>query len=73
VILTTHDMDDIEAQCTRVMVLAGGRILIDGTLGELRARVSRERWLTIDLADPAAAIYRSCFARCFSTCFRSAV
>ena len=33
VILTTHDMDDIEALCTRVMVIAGGKILSDGTLG----------------------------------------
>jgi ABC-2 type transport system ATP-binding protein len=55
VILTTHDMDDIEALCTRVMVIADGRILSDGSLAALRARVSGERWLTIDLADPAAA------------------
>jgi len=54
VILTTHDMDDIEALCTRVMVIAGGKILSDGTLADLRARVSRERWLTVDLADDAA-------------------
>ena len=51
VILTTHDMDDIEALCTRVIVIGSGKILSDGTLAELRARVTRERWLTIDLAD----------------------
>jgi ABC-2 type transport system ATP-binding protein len=56
VILTTHDMDDIEALCTRVMVIAGGKILSDGALTELRARVTRERWLTVDLVDAAAAI-----------------
>jgi ABC-2 type transport system ATP-binding protein len=56
VILTTHDMDDIEALCTRVMVIAGGQVLSDGTLAELRARVTRERWLTVDLVDAAAAI-----------------
>ena len=56
VILTTHDMDDIEALCTRVIVIAGGKILSDGTLAELRARVTRERWLTVDLVDAAAAI-----------------
>jgi ABC-2 type transport system ATP-binding protein len=49
VILTTHDMDDIEALCSRVMVIGNGRIVSDGTLEALRARVSRERWLTIDL------------------------
>lgn len=54
VILTTHDMDDIEALCSRVIVIGQGRILSDGTLEALRARVTRERWLTVDLEDAAA-------------------
>jgi ABC-2 type transport system ATP-binding protein len=65
VILTTHDMDDIEALCTRVIVVSDGRILSDGTLSELRNRVTRERWLTVDLAhtddsidDPDATVIR---------------
>jgi ABC-2 type transport system ATP-binding protein len=58
VILTTHDMDDIEALCRRVMVIGDGRILSDGTLADLRASVTRERWLTVDLVDgaPVAAV-----------------
>jgi len=52
VLLTTHDMDDIEALCDRVMVISQGKILSDGTLEELRARVSPERWLTVDLLEP---------------------
>jgi ABC-2 type transport system ATP-binding protein len=55
VILSTHDLDDIEALCRRVMVIGDGRLLSDGTLDELRARVSRERWLTVDL-DAASEI-----------------
>ncbi len=54
VILTTHDMDDIEALCRRVLVIGDGQILSDGTLADLRASVTRERWLTVDLADNAA-------------------
>jgi len=50
VILTTHDMDDIEALCRRVIVIHEGGIFLDGTLGELRARVTRERRLIVDLA-----------------------
>ncbi len=55
IVLTTHDMDDIESLCTRVMVIGAGKILSDGPLGELRARVTRERWLTVDLDDAGAA------------------
>src|ERR1043165_8227854 len=56
VIITTQDMDDVEALCPRVMVIAGGKILSDGALDALRAQVSRERWLTIDLAAADAAV-----------------
>jgi ABC-2 type transport system ATP-binding protein len=65
VILTTHDMDDIEALCTRVIVIGDGQILSDGTLNDLRNRVTRERWLTVDLVqtddsidDPDATVIR---------------
>ena len=51
VILTTHDMDDIETLCERVLVISGGKVLSDGTLEDLRSRVTRERWLTVDLVD----------------------
>ncbi len=54
VILTTHDMDDIEYLCSRVLVIGNGRLLSDGSLQDLRARVSRERRLIIDVdGDPS--------------------
>ncbi len=56
VVLTTHDMDDIEALSDRVMVIGHGRILSDSTLDDLRARVTRERRLIIDLLDEGQAI-----------------
>jgi ABC-2 type transport system ATP-binding protein len=63
VILTTHDMDDIEALCTRVIVIGGGQLLSDGSLEDLRSGVTRERWLLVHLenehdtiADPDAAV-----------------
>ena len=51
VILTTHDMDDIEALCRRVIVIHEGGIFLDGTLEELRGRVTRERRLIVDLVN----------------------
>jgi len=49
VILTTHDMDDIEALCNRVLMIHEGEVLVDGTLDGLRAMVTTERRLIVDL------------------------
>jgi ABC-2 type transport system ATP-binding protein len=57
VILTTHDMDDIEELARRVMVIGSGRILCDGTLEDLRRRVNGMRRLIVDTdgaAEPPA-------------------
>jgi ABC-2 type transport system ATP-binding protein len=51
VILTTHDMDDIEALCERIIVIGNGMILSDGSLAELRTRVNGERRLKIELLE----------------------
>ena len=36
VILTTHDMQDVEALSERVMMIGKGRLLLDGTLADIR-------------------------------------
>ena len=36
VILTTHDMQDIEALASRILLIGKGRILMDGTLDDIR-------------------------------------
>jgi ABC-2 type transport system ATP-binding protein len=38
VILTTHDMQDIEALTERILLIGKGRILLDGSLSELMKR-----------------------------------
>ena len=50
VILTTHDMHDVEALAERVIVIGNGTILADGTLASLRGGVLAERRLRVLLA-----------------------
>ncbi|MED3794794.1 ATP-binding cassette domain-containing protein [Niallia alba] len=48
VILTTHDMFDIEALCDRVILIGKGSLLYDGNLQELRNRFGSHRTITVD-------------------------
>ncbi|MFJ8442942.1 ABC transporter ATP-binding protein [Kitasatospora griseola] len=52
VLLTTHDLTDIEQLCGRVMVIDHGRLVLDGPLEELHAAGESERTLVVDLAGP---------------------
>lgn len=47
VILTTHDMQDIEALTERILLIGRGRILLDGSLEALKARHSALRQITV--------------------------
>ena len=48
-ILTTHDMDDIEALCSRVLVIGHGKLLFDGGMDSLRKTYAPNRLLKIRL------------------------
>jgi ABC-2 type transport system ATP-binding protein len=50
VILTTHDLSDVEKLCERVMIIDHGRLLFDGTLEALRERFDGRRELVVDFA-----------------------
>jgi ABC-2 type transport system ATP-binding protein len=50
VILTTHDMQDIEALTERILLIGRGRILLDGNMRELRQRFSRHKKITVEYA-----------------------
>ncbi|MCO5308733.1 MAG: ATP-binding cassette domain-containing protein [Austwickia sp.] len=51
-LLTTHDMGDIERLCDRVLVVDRGRLVYDGSLPGLAAQVGAQRVLVVDLAAP---------------------
>ena len=61
VLLTTHDMADVEQLCSRVLIIDHGTLLYDGTLEGIRERLGTERTLIVDLAeDHAGALEVPC-------------
>ena len=51
VVLTTHDLSDVEKLCERVMIIDRGRLLFDGELATLRSRFGGQRELVVDFAE----------------------
>jgi ABC-2 type transport system ATP-binding protein len=56
VLLTTHDLDDIERLCSRVMVIDRGRLVFDGPQESLHDVAGARRMLVVDLAEPEAPL-----------------
>jgi ABC-2 type transport system ATP-binding protein len=53
ILLTTHDLRDIEEICPRLLVIDRGRIVWDGAVTELKSRFARLRTLTVEFeVDP---------------------
>jgi ABC-2 type transport system ATP-binding protein len=55
VILSTHILPEVEATCSRVLIISGGKLVADGTPDELRARQNATRYRLVVEADGAAA------------------
>jgi ABC-2 type transport system ATP-binding protein len=55
-LLTTHDMDDIEHLCRRMLIIDNGRVIYDGDLDTVRRRFGGESVLVVDLVEPGPAI-----------------
>jgi ABC-2 type transport system ATP-binding protein len=52
ILLTTHDMDDVEMLCPRIVIIDHGRKLYDGTVTDIRERFGGDRQL-VAVLDPA--------------------
>ena len=52
-LLTTHDLPDVERLCRRIVVIDKGRVLVDDALAALKERFGGAREVVVDLAAPA--------------------
>jgi ABC-2 type transport system ATP-binding protein len=70
ILLTTHDLDEAERLADRIVILAGGRIVADGSAAELARQVSGKAEIRysrhgehhVDSVDDATAHVRELFA-----------
>jgi ABC-2 type transport system ATP-binding protein len=54
IILTTHDLSDIERLSHRMMIIDKGKLIYQGSVAALKAKVPSDRVLVVDLADGQA-------------------
>jgi ABC-2 type transport system ATP-binding protein len=52
VLLTTHDLSDVERLCERLLIIDHGRLIEDGTVAGITARYGTARTLVVDLVAP---------------------
>ena len=48
VVLTTHDLDDVQRLCERILIIDHGRVLYDGDLPTLQTRFGGQRELLVE-------------------------
>jgi ABC-2 type transport system ATP-binding protein len=51
VLLTTHDMADIERLCSRMLIIDHGHVIYDGSLDAIKDRFGGERTVVVDLEE----------------------
>lgn len=56
IIYTSHYMEEVEALCTRVVIMDNGRFIAEGTKEELSEFVSEDQILNITLSNPGYTI-----------------
>jgi ABC-2 type transport system ATP-binding protein len=63
VLLTTHDLDDIEELCRRIMIIDHGRLLYDGPLDLLKQKLLRTKQIKFALKDSSELAGVQAFSR----------
>jgi ABC-2 type transport system ATP-binding protein len=52
IIITTHDMGDIEELCERIIIVDGGKKIFDGLISDIKKRFGTQRVLVVDFQGP---------------------
>ena len=52
-LLTTHDLADIERLCPRILIIDHGRVIYDGQVEAIKNRLGGQRTLVVDLEEEA--------------------
>ena len=52
IILTSHDLEDVEKLCQRIIVIDKGQMLFDGSLEKLKNIYGKTRTMILELAHP---------------------
>jgi len=55
VILTTHDLADVERLCSRIVLIDCGKVIFDGPLERIKNEYGRQRTLVVRFTEPVAA------------------
>jgi ABC-2 type transport system ATP-binding protein len=58
VLLTTHDLADIEELCRRIVIIDAGRVVYDGDLQTVKDLHVRERTMSFELAEALTGLAR---------------
>jgi ABC-2 type transport system ATP-binding protein len=51
ILLTTHDLDDVERLCERMMIIDHGRVIHDGSVSGFKSTFGTRRTVVVDLVD----------------------
>ena len=53
IVISTHILEEVDAVCTRALIIAGGRVIADGTPAELLARSRYHNAVSVRIDGPA--------------------
>lgn len=56
IILTTHDMQDVEKLCSRMILIDHGRVVYDGPVADIKRQFGRYRMLVVDLDNASVEV-----------------